>query len=123
MEKKISMNDIIAFVEKAMECNLNVKVWGEYGEIDIAQQNHDKYIEIRPVWIEKDNFEAICISKPELNYYILNNLTELEVASFKFLCAKVREYSMNKTLEYFNNFFKEEDSKLKDINDLDDKED
>ena len=117
------MNDIIAFVEKAMERNLNVKVWGEYGGIDIAQQNSDKYIEIKPVWIERDNFKEICIIKQEFNYYILNNLTELEVASFKFLCARAREYSINKTLEYFNNFFKEEESKLTDINDLDDKED
>ena len=119
----VTMNDIIAFVEKAMECNFNVKVWGEYGEIDIIQKNPDKYIEIKPEWIERGTFKTIYINKPELNYYTLNNLTELEVASFKFLCARVREYSINKTLEYFNNFFKEEESKLKDINDLDDKED
>ena len=119
----VTMNDVIAFVEKAIECNFNVRVWGRYGEIDISQENSDKYIEIRPEWKEEDSFEAISINKPGFNYYVIDNLTEIEIASFKFLCAKVKEYSVNRTLEYFNNFFKEEDSKLRDINDLDDKED
>lgn len=117
------MNDIVAFVEKAMECNFNVKVWGECGEIDITQKNPDKHIEIRSMWTEDNSFEAISINTYGFNHYIIDNLTELEIASFKLLFAKAREYSTNKTLEYFNNFFKEEDSKLKDINDLDDKED
>jgi len=119
----VTMNDIIAFVEKAMECNFNVKVWGECGEIDVVQKNPDnpdKRIEIRS---EDNSFKAISINTYGFNHYIINNLTELEIASFKLLFAKAKEYSTNKTLEYFNNFFKEEDSKLKDINDLDDKED
>ena len=114
----VTMNDIVAFVEKAMEHNLNMYVSGSY--IKIFGRD-DKNLEI---WcFSEDTNRSIIIEQAGLNSYAINNLSDLEYSTYEYLCARVKEYSRNKTLEYFNNFFKEEESKLKDINDLDDKED
>ena len=47
----------------------------------------------------------------------------MDLALFKVEILKVKEYSENKVIEYFNNFFEEEDFKPTTINDLDNEDD
>lgn len=109
------MNDIIAFVEKAMECNLNIGVWSG-NNITIYDNNGNGEIEFSII------NNRINIITNHLNRYIEETkLSDLDISAFEFLCARVKNYSQNKSLEYFNNFFK--DAKIISINDLDDKED
>ena len=116
MEKKISMNDVVAFVKKAMENNMELALSDCFSEIIIYFPNYNVNI-----WKSSKDHLSIHIGK--LYPYIIDNLSDLDCATFEYLCATVKEYSQNKTLEYFNNLFKDEESKFKDINDLDDKED
>lgn len=112
----VTMNDIVAFVEKAMENNMELAKSDFFNEITIYFPSYD-------VNIWKSNKNQLTIHIGRLNPYIIDNLSDLDCATYEYLCATVKEYSQNKTLEYFNNFFKDEESKVTDINDLDDKED
>ena len=113
----MTMNDIVAFVEKAMENNLKICTW----KSDMIKVYQDSYENIG-FWYSKQQ-KSIKIEVCHLDMYEIHNLNDLDTSTFEYLCARVRNYSQNKTLEYFNNFFKDEESKFKDINDLDDKED
>jgi len=115
MEKKISMNDIVAFVEKAMKNNMELRRGDFFNEIIIHFPNYD-------VNIWKDSKNKLSIHIGILNPYIIDNLSDLDCSAFEYLCATVKEYSQNKTLEYFNNLFKDEKSKVTDINDLDEED-
>ena len=111
----VTMNDVIAFVEKAMENNLDIKVMSNV-DLKIYKSDGEHII----FWLLGHD---LAIDKPRCNEYRIENISELDLSAYNYLLARVKEYSINKTLEYFDTFFKEENSKLTDINDLDDKED
>lgn len=116
MEKTISMNDVIAFIEKAMENNLDINMMSN---VDLTiYESESKYITF---WLSSENILAI--TKPRCNEYRIENISELDLSTYKYLCAKVKEYSKNKILKYFNTFFEEIDSKPRTINDLDNEDD
>lgn len=128
MEKKISMNDIIAFVEKAMKENLNIQTiirdWDNIKSYTIRVYGSNEgvfIIECLDSSIDKEK-NYVQISKGVLDWVDIE-ASEMDIALFKVEVLKAQEYSRNKVIEAFNNFFKDEESKLKDINDLDDKED
>lgn len=111
------MNDIVAFVEKAMENNL--KMCAVNNDMIKIYKNPNESIKF---WYFKNQI-SIKVEICYLNMYEINNLNDLDISTFEYLCARVKDYSQNKTLEYFNTFFKDEEFQFKDINDLDDKED
>ena len=117
------MNDIIAFIDKAMDKDYLVYT-------DISK---DCYIMITINCSSDDNFligftyaklfdgtNSFTISKHRFNQVEIE-LTESDILKFELEALKVKEYSKNKLINYFNDFFKK-DSKVIDINDLDNEE-
>ena len=125
MEKTIKFEDIIVFIEKAMEKNLNIettiiKSWDNFSEIHIYIYDTDEScISIRHISRYND---LITITKNRLDCIDIE-VSEIDTARFKVEVLKAQEYSKNKVIVYFNNFFAVEESKLTDINDLDNEED
>ena len=118
MEKKISMNDIIAFVEKAMKENLDIKVidYIENAAIRIYSADRKRF------GIDLFNNEYITL-KGSHDVSVEIKVSEMDLALFEVEILKMKKYSENKVMEYFNNFFEEEDFKPTTINDLDSEDD
>ena len=118
MEKKILMSDIITFIEKAMKESLDIKVI-EYGQnVSIILYSVDN----KRFSIDLFNDKYI-ILKGSHDISVVIKMSEMDLALFKVEILKVKEYSENKVIEYFNNFFEEEDFKPTTINDLDNEDD
>ena len=122
----VTMNDIIAFIERAMKENLDIRTthreWGSNFEeyvISIYNSNEDlfviQYLSTENILNKKDN--TVQISKGLLDWIDIE-VSEMDIALFKVEVLKAEKYSKNKVIEAFNNFFEKEDSKLT-INDLD----
>ena len=119
-KKKILMNDIISSIEKAIKENLHIEsvVGNRFTSIVIYNpKNECLFIDY-----DSSNSSYIVISD---NYHnsIKIEVPEIDIAKFKVEAFKAEEYSNNKVIEYFNNFFEEEDSRPTTINDLDSEDD
>lgn len=126
----VTMNDIIAFIERAMKENLNIRTthreWGPNFEeyvINIYNLNEDlfviQYLNDKESSNKKGN--SIQISKGLLDWVDIE-VSEMDIALFKVEVLKAEKYSKNKVIEAFNNFFEKDDSKPTTINDLDNDE-
>ena len=124
----VTMNDIIAFIERAMKENLNIRTthreWGSNLEeyvIHIYNSNEDLFL-IQYLSSNKENVDgksnSIQISKGLLDWVDIE-ISEMDIALFKVEVLKAEKYSKNKVIEAFNNFFGEEENKVVNINDLD----
>ena len=124
----VTMNDIIAFIERAMKENLNIRTthreWGSNLEeyvIHIYNSNEDLFL-IQYLSSNKENVDgksnSIQISKGLLDWVDIE-VSEMDIALFKVEVLKAEKYSKNKVIEAFNNFFGEEENKVVNINDLD----
>ena len=110
----VNFDQIIIFVRRAIDERLKVITRKFFDEISIFR-NSDEYI-----------------SMTLTNTYVLNittkygtfivNLTEQEVHKYKVLHDEAREYCIDRSIETFNNFFSEDKSSAKDINDLNDED-
>ena len=127
----VTMNDIIAFIERAMKENLNIRTthrkWGSnLEEYAINVYNSDEelfviqYLNTEESLNKKDNI--IQISKGVLDWVDIE-VSDMDIALFKVEVLKAQEYSKNKVIEAFNNFFDKEETRFKDINDLDNEDD
>jgi hypothetical protein len=125
----ITMADIIAFIERAMKENFEIRTtyrdWSsDFKEYVINIYNSDEdlfviqYSEESPN--KKDNI--IQISKGVLDWVDIE-VSDMDIALFKVEVLKAQEYSKNKVIEAFNNFFDKEETQFKDINDLDNEDD
>jgi hypothetical protein len=125
----ITMADIIAFIERAMKENFEIRTtyrdWSsDFKEYVINIYNSDEdlfviqYSEESPN--KKDNI--IQISKGVLDWVDIE-VSDMDIALFKVEVLKAQEYSKNKVIEAFNNFFDKEETRFKDINDLDNEDD
>ncbi len=120
------MNDIIAFIERAMKENFDIRTtcreWDsdikEY-VINIYNSNEDLFV-IQYLNTKKEN--TIQISKGLLDWVDIE-VSEMDIALFKVEVLKAQEYSKNKVIESFNNFFEKDSSKPTTINDLDNEDD
>ena len=106
----VSTNDIIAFVEIAMEKNLKINLYG-FGGIRIS--NSEKDVKLLPL----GNTLEIQTNSGSFNV----TFTEEDNLVWKLLMLKVNKYRKNMGIKEFQNFFQEENKPL-DINELDDKE-
>ena len=126
----VTMNDIIAFIEKAMKENLNIRTthreWGSFEEyvISIYNSNEDLFV-IQYLSSNKESVDgksnSIQISKGLLDWVNIE-ISEMDIALFKVEVLKAEKYSKNKVIEAFNNFFEKDDSKPTTIDDLDNDE-
>jgi hypothetical protein len=119
------MNDIIAFIERAMKENLNIRTtyrsWGSNLEeyvINIYNSNEDLFV-IQYLNTDLNGKEnTVQISKGLLDWVDIE-VSDMDIALFKVEVLKAEKYSKNKVIEAFNNFFGEEENKVVNINDLD----
>ena len=107
----VTMNDVIAFVRKAMDNKFYVSTY--YEGLHISTEGK-KVIDISVVRINKT-------AQIDTNFgrFFIKNLTEKELLQYNLLAEDVKSYMEQRGLEDFANFFKDEDKKVKDINDLD----
>ena len=126
----VTMNDIIAFIERAMKENLDIRTthreWDSNFEeyvISIYNSNEDlfviQYLSTENILNKKDN--TVQISKGLLDWIDIE-VSEMDIALFKVEILKAEKYSKNKVIEAFNNFFEKDNSKPTTINDLDNDE-
>ena len=126
----VTMNDIIAFIERAMKENLDIRTthreWDSNLEeyvINIYNSNEDlfviQYLNTEKSLNKKDN--TVQISKGLLDWVDIE-VSEMDIALFKVEVLKAEKYSKNKVIEAFNNFFEKDNSKPKTIDDLDNDE-
>lgn len=121
----VMMNDVIAFIERAIKEDLNIEVeycdhtGYKYYVVQISDNNRKCF---RIECIIKDNKITFELHQPRLNSVVME-ISEMELALFKVEVLKAREYSKNKTIEAFNNFFEKDSSKPTTINDLDNEDD
>lgn len=106
----VTMNDIIAFVEKAMKQNLYIY---NYCEGTVIKKNNNK------VDISKSINGKDIIITTKSGRFRIKNLTEKEILQYNLLRENVKSYMEDRGIEEFENFFKDEENKVKDINDLD----
>lgn len=114
--EKISMNDIIAFVKKAM--NKNFKVEYSFGGISIY--NNKKEIRIVRGYCNAEQTLIIITNNGKTHEL---EMFEEDVLKWKLLTIECKSYQNNKAIKDFNNFFDDEDSKPTTINDLDNEDD
>ena len=125
----VTMNDIIAFIERAMKENLDIRTthreWGSsLEEYVINVYNSDEELFVIQYLNEgssnkKNN--VIQISKGLLDWVDVE-VSEMDIALFRVETIKAEKYSKNKVIEAFNNFFEKDNSKPTTINDLDNDE-
>jgi len=114
----VTMNDIIAFIERAMKENLNIRTthrnWGSFEEyvINIYNSNEDLFL-IQYLHTDlNENKNSVQISKGLLDWVDIE-VSDMDIALFKVEVLKAEKYSKNKVIEAFNNFFEKDDSKPK----------
>ncbi len=108
----IMMNDVIAFVDKAIKYNMYIET---DGECSITVINNDKLVN----FLLEEDYVSVKTDNGIMDF----DITDKEGFQFKVLIENCVEYCEEKAFEDFNNFFKEEDSKPTDINDLDNEDD
>lgn len=134
MERKIKFEDVIKFIEKAMDSNCKIYIYcykssetsnsmAIYKEICKEESKRLSFS-----WTEKDNkffinLSSEFFSEGRRSDYIIIVENKKDILKWETLIEEVIEYAHQKLETEFDNFFKEEYPTLKDINDLDDKED
>lgn len=106
----MTFNNIIGFINKAIENNYEII---PYGNLISIYNEQNKEINIR--CIDKN---TIIIGGFGVNIEI--PITDQEYHIFMLTVHDINEYLENKLTDTFNNFFKDEVEKVPDINDLDD---
>lgn len=119
MKNNLTVSDIIAFVRKAMENNMDVSVqqlYGDASKIYIIRKDC-VYInitfDISTLTIEGGNGEFL---EKEYSY------TDREVLEINFLELEIKEYQEGRATKLFNNFFipNNTPTSIDDLNDNDD---
>ena len=116
----VTTNNIVSFVDTAINRGLDIEF--------LEWKNDDNHYISQNVKIIKDNNNEIIFQLDYLNNkltiggkckgYVIENLSEHDILSFRMVCIRVKKYVERNTESYFNNFFK--DNKPTDIDDLDD---
>ena len=111
----VTMIDVLAFIEKAMERKLDIQTKIFESQVDIWISNYEDRILIclhdNKLYIDFRGYDANSIS--------LKELSSEDILRFRMLALTVEQYSNDKSEEMFRNFFNDEVKPL-NINDLDD---
>ena len=116
MEKTIKFEDVIAFIRKAMNDGLEMHK-------DSFSESIDIYTSYNSHIIPDYKFSIVTgllmyIGTPRGRLHI--NITEKEHNLFKVIMDNVGDYSHDMAVKDFNDFFKDDENRVKDIDDLDD---
>ena len=115
MKKTITMNDVISFINTAMQKELIMEGYVDIPQITVLENEAAILFRLQKkgLYIINRRYNSVCIE----------DLSEKEVAEFKLMITKVKEYSQNKLRNYFWNFFDDKDEKSFTIDDLDNEDD
>lgn len=109
--EKITMNDIITFVMKAMDKSMKVRREAR-NCINIYNDDNKNIFDFFVY-----NNEMTIGTKRGL--YKIRELNQKDIARWNVLCEEVNEYESEEACSYFKNFFAEDDkNKITDINEL-----
>lgn len=115
MEKTLTINDVFYFINQAMERGGTLKAV-RY----MVLENND-------FWIEHKDFDIIChyndkkiTIMDEKNNAIELDVTDMEIAQFKVLWEKVKQYSQNILIDKFSKYFTSGDNAIRTIDQIDD---
>ena len=119
METKITMNNIIDFVHKAIRKNYRLDVSDD--NIYVFNKNDDT-INFAAIH-EYRNFKDFSSNENITGILICNNyggriqinLTPKDIAKFKLLCEEAKEYSEEILINKFNSFFSEDEITINDL--------
>ena len=121
----ITMNNVIAFIQEAMNKKLEIQLMTNYISIISNREDHfDIIFEIIPL---KDNKEKLIFyidSYAHKNAYKIVVENTEDILEWKLFFERSIKTYYHKCIENkFNNFFKGDCNKSVDINDLDDEDD
>lgn len=122
IKNKITINNIIEFVHKAMHSNKCVKSICYNSDIikwvfTVNDLDFTKNIEFEIV--QTDNKLYIYGDRGKATLEVTIHLTERDIIDLNVLHLDIKEYRENKALELFNNFFSNESEIPTNIDDLD----
>lgn len=126
MKNMIKMDDIIAFIERAMKENLKMATdTQDYTNFSLCRIEVCKTADECVVFeiYKNDNCCGAKIRQGILSNWVDIEISEMDFALFKVEFLKAQEYAKNKVIKAFNDFFKDMDSRPTTINDLDDEND
>lgn len=114
--KKISIDNIIAFVKKAMSYSkpIDVSKYGEFYEISI--RDNDKWILFHMMT------DDLTITTCTNCGHITVKLTEKEMLKFRLLCEECTIYQEENVFKDLSTFFDKVEDKPTNIDDLNDEE-
>ena len=116
-KNKITINNIIEFVHKAMACNLPV-----YNRVDEIEANFgfdiDKSESTIAIVISENNIEIFTQNNGYIS--IENSLTDRDELDLRTLEIDIKEYNEEKALNILNNFFTDVEDKPTSVDDLND---
>jgi len=96
---KPSMEDIINFIESAMDSKYIVDVFPVFCGVEIERDPY-KIIQFRIVL--GNTLEVITNDR---GYFKIDNLSELDVANFRLMVEKCKKYKEEVGIKNYNNFF------------------
>ncbi len=116
-KSKITINNIIEFVHKAMACNLPIYNRGDEIEA-VFGFDIDKGESTIAIIISKNNIEIFAQNNGYIS--IENSLTDRDELDLRTLEIDIKEYNEEKALSMFNNFFSDTADKPTSVDDLND---
>lgn len=128
--KKIKFEDIIAFINKAMDTDCKISIYlseSINNNLYIYREISKDEVKTRNIsWNEKDSKLYINLTGGMVTNnsdYVIEISNKKDILKWKTLIEDVIEYCHYKLELELNNFFNKEDNRPKDINDLDDEND
>jgi len=111
----LTISDIFYFVNQAMERDV------------VLKSEHYTLVESKDFWIKHKDFDIICnytdkkiIVQNRKNNVTKLDVTDMDIAQFKVLWEKVKQYSENMLCNKFLKYFTSEDNTIKTIDQIDD---
>ena len=114
---EIKYNDIEAFVRKAM--SKNICVYGRNSEYESGIFISKRYDKDYDLWIYRCKTYRNPNNRLEIHTYygqFTIELTNKEIALLDVLVEDVKEYEINKSINVFNTYFKDEKLGIEDLN-------
>ena len=113
MEKTLTINDIFYFVNQAIEHEDNLRACRDYlsHNVFITHKDFD-------IFSHKENNEIVIKDGPHNSVRL--KVTNMELAQFRVLWEKVKQYSENMLCNKFLKYFTSEDNTVKTIDQIDD---
>ena len=111
------IEEIKEFIRKAMNEGLSIYKYKDEDHYDIRIIRNNSLNEMFEITIREDH---ISMSTPNSGFVVIEvELSKRNKLELDAVMLSIEEYKEDVAITEFNNFFKDEDEKPKDINDLD----